>query len=86
MQEALNSLAPAAHGDAANPSSSSHFSAQDGYQIIRRSGDVVPFTPQKIAVALTKAFLAVRGAPCCARVRAAAPSISKTCRTRSNWA
>ncbi|CAB5701742.1 Ribonucleoside-diphosphate reductase 1 subunit alpha [Delftia tsuruhatensis] len=62
MQEALNSLAPAAHGDAANPSSPSHLSAQDGYQIIRRSGDVVPFTPQKIAIALTKAFLAVRGA------------------------
>ncbi len=62
MQEALNSLAPAAHGDAANPSSAHHLSVQDGYQIIRRSGDVVPFTPQKIAVALTKAFLAVRGA------------------------
>ncbi|MDR0224925.1 MAG: ribonucleoside-diphosphate reductase subunit alpha, partial [Burkholderiaceae bacterium] len=62
MQEALNSLSPAAHGDAANPSSPQSLSVQDGYQIIRRSGDVVPFTPQKIAVALTKAFLAVRGA------------------------
>ncbi|KAF1048581.1 ribonucleoside-diphosphate reductase subunit alpha [Xylophilus sp.] len=32
------------------------------YQIIRRNGAVVPFEPQKIAVALMKAFLAVRGA------------------------
>ena len=32
------------------------------YQIIRRNGAVVPFEPNKIAVALMKAFLAVRGA------------------------
>ncbi|WP_313069875.1 ribonucleoside-diphosphate reductase subunit alpha [Melaminivora sp.] len=32
------------------------------YQILRRNGAVVPFEPQKIAVALMKAFLAVRGA------------------------
>ncbi|PYE78838.1 ribonucleoside-diphosphate reductase alpha chain [Xylophilus ampelinus] len=31
------------------------------YQIIRRNGAVVPFEPKKIAVALMKAFLAVRG-------------------------
>src|SRR3990167_4254091 len=31
------------------------------YQIIRRNGAVVPFEPQKIAVALMKAFLAVHG-------------------------
>ncbi|WP_213361660.1 ribonucleoside-diphosphate reductase subunit alpha [Brachymonas denitrificans] len=31
------------------------------YQIIRRNGAVVPFEPQKIAVAMTKAFLAVHG-------------------------
>ncbi|WP_027017148.1 ribonucleoside-diphosphate reductase subunit alpha [Comamonas composti] len=61
MQEALNSLSPAAHGDAA-PSYTNRPSIEQNYQIIRRSGDVVPFTPQKIAVALTKAFLAVRGA------------------------
>ncbi|WP_280187628.1 ribonucleoside-diphosphate reductase subunit alpha [Delftia sp. PS-11] len=62
MQEALNAMAAAAHGDTANPSASSRLSIQEGYQIIRRSGDVMPFTPQKIAIALTKAFLAVRGA------------------------
>ncbi|MFN7856507.1 MAG: ribonucleoside-diphosphate reductase subunit alpha, partial [Acidovorax sp.] len=32
------------------------------YQIIRRNGAVVPFEPQKIAVAMMKAFLAVHGA------------------------
>ncbi|MFZ9552103.1 MAG: ATP cone domain-containing protein, partial [Hylemonella sp.] len=31
------------------------------YQIIRRNGAVVPFAPNKIAVALMKAFLAVHG-------------------------
>ncbi len=31
------------------------------HQIIRRNGAVVPFEPQKISVALMKAFLAVRG-------------------------
>ncbi|MDH1290230.1 ribonucleoside-diphosphate reductase subunit alpha [Comamonas terrigena] len=36
--------------------------ALETYQVIRRSGDVVPFAPQKIATAATKAFLAVRGA------------------------
>jgi len=36
--------------------------AYRNYQIIRRNGSVVAFAPQKIAIALTKAFLAVRGA------------------------
>jgi ribonucleoside-diphosphate reductase alpha chain len=40
-------------------------SAQPGllthYQIIRRNGAVVPFEPNKIAVAMMKAFLAVHG-------------------------
>ncbi len=31
------------------------------YQILRRNGAVVPFVPQKIAVAMMKAFLAVHG-------------------------
>lgn len=31
------------------------------YQILRRNGAVVPFEPQKIAIALMKAFLAVHG-------------------------
>jgi len=37
-------------------------SALEHYQIIRRNGAVVPFEPQKIAVAMMKAFLAVHGA------------------------
>ncbi len=41
------------HGTATNPFSN--------YQIIRRNGAVVPFEPNKIAVAMMKAFLAVHG-------------------------
>src|SRR6201747_1514626 len=36
-------------------------SVYQGYQIIRRNGAVVGFEPNKIAVALMKAFLAVHG-------------------------
>ncbi len=35
--------------------------AYANYQIIRRNGAVVPFEPNKIAVAMMKAFLAVHG-------------------------
>ncbi|MEO7242395.1 MAG: ribonucleoside-diphosphate reductase subunit alpha [Variovorax sp.] len=35
--------------------------ALDHYQIIRRNGAVVPFEPNKIAIAMMKAFLAVHG-------------------------
>ena len=35
--------------------------ANGDYRIIRRNGAVVPFEPNKIAVALMKAFLAVHG-------------------------
>src|SRR4029453_2403938 len=31
------------------------------YKVIRRNGSVVSFEPSKIAVAMTKAFIAVRG-------------------------
>ncbi len=46
---------------AAAPSGSAVLSAYQGYQIIRRNGAVVAFEPNKIAVALMKAFLAVHG-------------------------
>ena len=50
------SFAPTLGSAAATPESSlAH------YQIIRRNGAVVPFEPNKIAVALMKAFLAVHG-------------------------
>ncbi len=50
------SFPPALQSTAATPESSlAH------YQIIRRNGAVVPFEPNKIAVALMKAFLAVHG-------------------------
>ncbi|MES2088419.1 MAG: ribonucleotide reductase N-terminal alpha domain-containing protein, partial [Pseudomonadota bacterium] len=46
------------HSDAAT---APRQSAYAGYQIIRRNGAVVSFEPNKIAVALMKAFLAVHG-------------------------
>ncbi|MEG1454596.1 MAG: ATP cone domain-containing protein, partial [Comamonas sp.] len=55
MQEALNPVSTAS-ADAAT------HSASEQYHVMRRNGDVVDFTPQKIAIAVTKAFLAVRGA------------------------
>ncbi|GKS74906.1 ribonucleoside-diphosphate reductase subunit alpha [Acidovorax sp. SUPP950] len=67
MQAALNpSSTSQATGQAPTAADESP-AAQPGsdllthYQIIRRNGAVVPFEPQKIAVALMKAFLAVHG-------------------------
>jgi ribonucleoside-diphosphate reductase alpha chain len=45
----------------AGRSAAASASAYQGYQIIRRNGAVVSFEPNKIAVALMKAFLAVHG-------------------------
>jgi hypothetical protein len=42
-----------------------HIHAYAGYQIIRRNGAVVAFKPHKIAVALMKAFLAIRSNSTC---------------------
>ena len=54
--------------DATHRTDETSFSATDhahanlaNYQILRRTGTVVAFEPQKIAVAITKAFLAVHG-------------------------
>ena len=54
--------------DATHRTAQASFSATDrahaalaNYQILRRTGTVVAFEPQKIAVAITKAFLAVHG-------------------------
>src|SRR5678815_3394874 len=48
-------LSPVAAAEDAAPT------AYQGYQILRRNGAVVSFEPNKIAVALMKAFLAVHG-------------------------
>jgi len=53
------SVAPASARAPARPASAA--SAYQGYQILRRNGAVVSFEPNKIAVALMKAFLAVHG-------------------------
>ena len=56
---ALHPGAPAQHiTEAAGNTAASSLS---DYQIIRRNGAVVPFEPNKIAVAMMKAFLAVHG-------------------------
>ncbi len=61
MQTVLNpvALATPAPRLAVPPEASA--SVYQGYQIIRRNGAVVSFEPNKIAVALMKAFLAVHG-------------------------
>ncbi|MBN8490668.1 MAG: ribonucleoside-diphosphate reductase subunit alpha [Burkholderiales bacterium] len=62
MQATPSQAAPAATPSRAMPSTASPAaSAFAGYQIIRRNGAVVGFEPNKIAVALMKAFLAVHG-------------------------
>src|SRR5690349_6339869 len=64
MQTAQHAV-PAAPGIAAGNPAASESSTQPNplahYQIIRRNGGVVPFEPNKIAVAMMKAFLAVHG-------------------------
>ena len=65
MHAALNTPAPASathagtHPSPAEKAVTTH--AFPHHQIIRRNGAVVPFEPQKIAVAMMKAFLAVHG-------------------------
>jgi ribonucleoside-diphosphate reductase alpha chain len=54
--------APAAPRAPAHDTSATSSSTLAHYQLLRRNGAVVPFEPQKIAVAMMKAFLAVHGA------------------------
>lgn len=65
MQAALNTPSPALSSGAAQHSTPTAEASNPGllahYQIIRRNGAVVPFEPNKIAVAMMKAFLAVHG-------------------------
>ncbi|TSE27836.1 ribonucleoside-diphosphate reductase subunit alpha [Tepidimonas aquatica] len=60
MQTTLSSptVTPVASTEAPRASSPTTL---PNYQIIRRNGAVVPFEPAKIAIAMTKAFLAVHG-------------------------
>jgi ribonucleoside-diphosphate reductase alpha chain len=66
MQIAVNPQAAVQSGVAtlANPDTTASGAAPSmlsQYQIIRRNGAVVPFEPNKVAVAMMKAFLAVHG-------------------------
>jgi ribonucleoside-diphosphate reductase alpha chain len=62
MQTSIHTQSPtdlaAAHLGADTPTQATPYSQ---YQIIRRNGAVVPFEPNKIAIAMMKAFLAVHG-------------------------
>ncbi|MEN9888134.1 MAG: hypothetical protein RL559_171, partial [Pseudomonadota bacterium] len=60
LNPASNAPSPIGFAPERAPSSSAT-QALANYQIIRRNGAVVPFEPNKIAVALMKAFLAVHG-------------------------
>jgi ribonucleoside-diphosphate reductase alpha chain len=62
MQTAISSNPYSQPGSSVPAMGAGTSSAYAGYQIIRRNGAVVAFEPHKIAVALMKAFLAVRGA------------------------
>ena len=65
MQTALNSNSESHASylaqNGTDSESHAHVSALQQYQIIRRNGAVVPFEPNKIAIAMMKAFLAVHG-------------------------
>ncbi|HCY15676.1 MAG: ribonucleoside-diphosphate reductase subunit alpha [Curvibacter sp. GWA2_64_110] len=62
MQTALNTPTPLHTGVLTmQTQESTAAQALNHYQIIRRNGAVVPFEPNKIAVAMMKAFLAVHG-------------------------
>ncbi|MDP2352418.1 MAG: ribonucleoside-diphosphate reductase subunit alpha [Pseudomonadota bacterium] len=56
-------------GNAAQPSDATLAPAYPDHKIIRRNGAVVAFEPGKIAVALTKAFIAVNGGQAAASAR-----------------
>ena len=51
----------AAPGTGADANNAADLAARADYRILRRNGAVVPFEPNKISVAMTKAFLAVAG-------------------------
>ncbi|MFM7341967.1 MAG: ATP cone domain-containing protein, partial [Betaproteobacteria bacterium] len=62
MQTATHATAPSPSTSAFEATqAASNSSPYANYQIIRRNGAVVPFEPNKIAVAMMKAFLAVHG-------------------------
>ena len=64
MQTTHNTMSEAAKAQtnpALHDQSSAETNIYGNYQIIRRNGAVVPFVPNKIAVAMMKAFLAVHG-------------------------
>lgn len=61
-------------------------SATAHYAIVRRNGAVVPFEPREVAVAMMKAFLAIRGTLDVAPTRHPFASLVRTLSSRvSQW-
>src|SRR4051812_45642475 len=80
MQAVTASTATAAAAPRLAAAPGAAASAYQGYQILRRNGAVVAFEPNKIAVALMKAFLAVHGTQgaASASVRETVDSLTET--------
>ncbi|MEZ5658764.1 MAG: ribonucleoside-diphosphate reductase subunit alpha [Burkholderiaceae bacterium] len=60
-QSTTSSVVPKGVAEQASRAETMAASAYDDFKVIRRNGSVVPFEPQKISIAMTKAFLAVNG-------------------------
>lgn len=69
MSLSIEAERPAAVPLSTNSAPPASAASEPGYQLIRRNGAVTPFDPSKIAVALTKAFLAVEGSSAAASRR-----------------
>src|SRR2546421_11223256 len=76
MQVASSAVAPSpatpqtpTAGETSSPLAASTDPTLSQYKVIRRNGAVVAFEPSKIAIAVTKAFLAVNGGQSAASAR-----------------
>ncbi len=69
--ESFTANPPPIHSGMTADSSATGASLYDAYKVVRRNGSVVSFEPSKIAIAVTKAFIAVNGSQAAgsARVR-----------------
>ena len=69
---AADTTSSARHADG-EQNSDLQLSAPGQLRVIKRNGTLVPYTDDKIRIAMTKAFLAVEGSQAAASSRATAP-------------
>ncbi len=69
MQTATDSSTPSALPLFGGDAGAAAANAFADYKVIRRNGGVVPFEPAKVAIAMTKAFIAVNGGQAAASAR-----------------